>query len=183
MQKFGLVFLLIIPVFSYADTVRLINAIVHSQDGIMGHSLGYSGINNNKYITTLNYTSFSEGQWRSSAFSVGVNYGFQSINTGSLYFGIGVARQRMSGGFGPVGPNDLSISIKASDQSGYARLGYTKLSGEGIDYDYNLVSIDGETSFGALFRGAINTNGLGWLFGVSSNSEDRVVSGGINLIF
>lgn len=90
----------------------------------------------------------------------------------------------MSSSIGTIGPNNLNLSIEASDHHGFARLGFTKLSGAGIDYDYSIISMDDETAYGAVWRGAINDNGLGWLFGVSSNSDvDEIISGGISLIF
>lgn len=183
MQKFGFVLLLILPAFSYANSVRLVNASILNQDGNTGYGLGYTGINN-KFITTLSYSNLSGDQWRSSAFSAGLNYGFQSIDSGSVYFGLGVANVRKSSSVGTVGLNNLSQNIEASDQHGFARLGYTKLSGAGIDYDYSIISMDGKITYGAAWRGAINDNGLGWLFGISDNSDvDEIVSGGISLIF
>ena len=181
MQKIGFVLLLILPALSYANSVRMVNASVHNQDGNTGYGLGYTGINN-KFITTLSYSNFSEDQWRSSGFSAGLNYGFQSIDTGSVYFGLGVANVKVSSSVGTVGPNNLNLRIEASDLHSFARLGYTKLSGAGIDY--SIISMDGETTYGAVWRGAINNNGLGWLFGISGNSDvDEIVSGGISLIF
>ena len=183
MQKIGFVLLLILPALSYANSVRMVNASVHNQDGNNGYCLGYTGINN-KFITTLSYSNFSEDQWRSSGFSAGLNYGFQSIDTGSVYFGLGVANIKVSSSVGKVGPNNLNLRIEASDLHSFARLGYTKLSGAGIDYDYSIISMDGETTYGAVWRGAINDDGLGWLFGISGNSDvDEIVSGGISLIF
>ena len=183
MQKFGFALLLILPALSYANSVRLVNASIHNQDGNTGYGLSYTGINN-KFITTLAYSGFSGDQWRSSAVSAGLNYGFQSIDTGSVYFGLGVASVRKSSSVGTVGPNNLSLNVEASDRHSFARLGYTKLSGAGIDYDYSIISMDGETAYGAVWRGAINDNGLGWLFGISGNSDvDEIVSGGISLIF
>jgi hypothetical protein len=122
MQKFGFALLLILPALSYANSVRLVNASIHNQDGNTGYGLSYTGINN-KFITTLAYSGFSEDQWRSSAFSAGLNYGFQSINTGSVYFGLGVANVKVSSSVGTVGPNNLSLSIEASDHQSFARLG------------------------------------------------------------
>jgi hypothetical protein len=183
MQKFGFFLLLILPALSYANSVRLVNASILNQDGNTGYGLGYTGINN-KFITTLSYSNLSGDQWRSSGFSAGLNYGFQSIDTGSVYFGLGVANVKVSSSVGTVGPNNLNLSIEASDHHGFARLGYTKLSGAGIDYDYSIISMDGETTYGAVWRGAINDSGLGWLFGISGNSDvDEIVSGGISLIF
>lgn len=183
MQKIGFVLLLILPALSYANSVRMVNASVHNQDGNTGYGLGYTGINN-KFITTLSYSNFSEDQWRSSGFSAGLNYGFQSIDTGSVYFGLGVANVKVSSSVGTVGPNNLNLRIEASDLHSFARLGYTKLSGAVIDYDYSIISMDGETTYGAVWRGAINDDGLGWLFGISGNSDvDKIVSGGISLIF
>ena len=183
MQKIGFFLLLILPALSYANSVRLVNASILNQDGNTGYGLGYTGINN-KFITTLSYSNLSGDQWRSSAFSAGLNYGFQSIDTGSVYFGLGVASVKVSSSVGTVGPNNLNLSVEASDHQSFARLGYTKLSGAGIDYDYSIISMDGETAYGAVWRGAINDNGLGWLFGISGNSDvDEIVSGGISLIF
>jgi hypothetical protein len=118
------------------------------------------------------------------AFSAGLNYGFQSIDSGSVYFGLGVANVRVSSSVGTLGPNNLSLSKKVSDHHSFARLGYTKLSGAGLDYDYSIISMDGETTYGATWRGAINNNGLGWLFGIAGNSDvEEIISGGISLIF
>ena len=183
MQKIGFVFLLILPALSHANSVRMVIASILNQDGNAGYGLGYTGINN-RFITTLSYSNFSEDNWRSSALSAGLNYGFQSIDTCSVYFGLGVANVKVSSSVGTIGSNNLNLSVEASDHHGFARLGYTKLSGSGIDYDYSILSMDGETTYAAVWRGAINDNGLGWLFGVSGNSDvDEIISGGISLIF
>jgi hypothetical protein len=62
-------------------------------------------------------------------------------------------------------------------------LGYSKLSGVGIDYDYSLVSMDGETTVGASWRGAINNSNYGWLLGVASNNDADTLSAGVSVIF
>lgn len=62
-------------------------------------------------------------------------------------------------------------------------MGYSKLSGVGIDYDYSLVSMDGKTTVGASWRGAINNSNYGWLLGVANNSDVDTVSAGISAVF
>lgn len=191
MKKMGLVLLLILPIFSYAESVRMFSAsAVQQDDGIgastsigYGAGIGYTGINNGRYITTLMYSNFSEDEWQSSAYGVGLNYAFQSVYTGSFYAGIGIAHSRVSIKKNIGGPYNLKVFVEASDQHGYARLGYSKLSGVGIDYDYSLVSMDGKATVGASWRGAINNSNYGWLLGVASNSDVDTVSAGISVIF
>ncbi len=62
-------------------------------------------------------------------------------------------------------------------------MGYSKLSGVGIDYDYSLVSMGGKTAVGAGWRGAINDSNLGWLLGMGSDGDVETVSTGLSLIF
>jgi hypothetical protein len=59
MQKFGFALLLILPALSYANSVRLVNASIHNQDGNTGYGLSYTGINN-KFITTLACSGFQK---------------------------------------------------------------------------------------------------------------------------
>ena len=67
--------------------------------------------------------------------------------------------------------------------TGLARLGYAKLSGEGLDYDLSLVTMDGESHVNAVMRGAIDNSDWGWSFGVSSNGDEAAVSAGVSLTF
>lgn len=183
MKKNWIFLLLILPSLSYADSIHLASASVIKQDQTTGSSLGYTGINNGKYITTLGYAHFSEDDWSLSRYSVGVNYSIQSIHTGSVYLGIGVVNDRGSVKKYMGDPLNLSLFIKSSDKSGFARLGYSKLSGVGIDYDYSLVSMDGKTAVGAVWRGAINDSNLGWLLGMGSDGDVETVLAGLSLIF
>ena len=104
MKKNGIIFLLILPMFSYAESVRMFSAsAIQQDDGIgastsigYGASIGYTGINNGRYITTLMYSNFSEDDWHLSAYGLGLNYAFQSVYTGSFYGGIGIAYSRVS---------------------------------------------------------------------------------------
>lgn len=182
MQKIGFVLLLIFPTFSNAASVQLANANIANVDKTTGYNLGYVGINNNQYVTTLSYSSFSEDNWRSSSFSAGFNYSFQPVNLGSFYMGVGMSSNSNKAWITPPGSNNLSIRRSVSDQSSFTRVGYTKMSLMGIAYDYSVVNMDGKTSVGASWRGAIN-RGFGWLFGVSSDGDDEVISTGISMIF
>jgi hypothetical protein len=188
MKKKGFILFLIFPVLCHANNVHMMSAsAIQQDDGIgassIGVGIGYTGINNGRYITTLMYSNISEDEWQSSAYGVGLNYAFQSVYTGSFYAGIGIAHSRVSIKKNIGGPYNLKVFVKASDQHGYARLGYSKLSGVGIDYDYSLVSMDGKTTVGASWRGAINNSNYGWLLGVASNSDVDTVSAGISVIF
>lgn len=104
MKKKGFILFLIFPVLCHANNVHMISAsAIQQDDGIgastsigYGASIGYTGINNGRYITTLIYSNFSEDDWNSSAYGVGLNYAFQSVYTGSFYAGIGIAHSRVS---------------------------------------------------------------------------------------
>lgn len=183
MQKKGFILFLIFPVLCHANNVHMISASAVEQDSTVGYSLGYTGINNGRYITTLGYKHFSEDGWNSSAYSLGINRALDSVYTGSFYMGIGFADVRVASRQNIGGPQNLKIFVEATDQRGFARLGYSKLSGVGIDYDYSLVSMDGKTTVGALWRGAISNSNFGWLLGVDSNSDVDTVSAGISAIF
>ena len=58
MQKIGFVLLLIFPAFTNVASVQLANANIANVDKTTGYYLGYVGINNNQYVTTLSYSSF-----------------------------------------------------------------------------------------------------------------------------
>ena len=79
--------------------------------------------------------------------------------------------------------NGVYFLVKANNQNDFSRLGYSKLSGVDIDYDYSLLTVDGKTTVGALWRGAINNSNYGWLLDVTSNSDVDTVSAGISVIF
>jgi hypothetical protein len=101
MKKKGFILFLIFPVLCHANNVHMMSAsAIQQDDGIgassIGVGIGYTGINNGRYITTLMYSNISEDEWQSSAYGVGLNYAFQSVYTGSFYAGIGIAHSRVS---------------------------------------------------------------------------------------
>ncbi|MGC6481842.1 MAG: hypothetical protein ACON4S_06420 [Porticoccaceae bacterium] len=183
MKKMGFIFLLILPMFSYAESVRLFSVFAIHQDDRAGTRIGYTRIDNGRYITTLRYSNFSEDDSHISAYDLGLNYVFQSVYTGSFYAGIGIAHSRVFIRENIGASHNSRKFVKASNQNDFSRLGYSKLSGVGIDYDYSLFTVDGKTTVGALWRGAINNSNYGWLLDVTSNSDVDTVSAGISVIF
>lgn len=181
MQKFGLVLLLVLPTLSFANNVHFANVSFTSQDSITGYAIGYTGVFDEKYALSLGHADASKGEISITSTAAGFNYGFQSFNTGSVYFGLGVAR--LDGLTMNIKTPYYELSIDSGGTSGLARLGYAKLSGEGLDYDLSLVTMDGESHVNAVMRGAIDNSDWGWLFGVSSNGDEAAVSAGVSLTF
>jgi len=63
-------------------------------------------------------------------------------------------------------------------------LGYSKRSGQGLDYDLGLVYMDGETAVGLSLRGDIgDAGGLGWFLGASTDGDLHTQSVGLGYKF
>ena len=181
MQKFGLVLLFIIPTLSFADTVHFASANITSQDSIMGYGVGYTGVIKGKYAVALGYSSASKDDRSVTEVAGGFNYGFQSFDTGTVYLGLGIAD--IDAPATTIRASTYDTTLDSSGVSGYATIGYAKLSGEGLDYNFSLTAMDGETSVGASARGAIDDSDWGWQLGIASDGDDAAVSAGVSLVF
>jgi hypothetical protein len=181
MQKYGLALLLILPVISHAETVQFADANMTTQDGVKGYNIGYTGVTNGKYAYGLSYSSASQDGLDAKATTVGFNYGFQSFDTGSILIGLGVVN--VSGSSYTISTNLYDIEVDTSGSSGFAEIGYAKLSGEGLDYKVSLVTMDGETSIGASMRKAFEGSNWGWQLGIANDGDVTALSAGVSLTF
>jgi len=179
MQKYGIALLLTIPVFSFAETVHYASASITSQDSTMGYGIGYTAVINGKYAVGLSHSDTTKDDI--SATVGGLRYGFQSFETGTVYFGLGIAD--VSGASETVSAGLYDIEVDSSDTSGYAEIGYAKLSGEGMDYSFSLVTMDGETSVSASMRQPIEGSDWGWQLGLATDGNEAAVSAGVSLTF
>ncbi len=181
MQKYGLALLLTMPVVSFAETVHFADVSITSQDGVRGYAIGYTGVINEKFALGLGHSKVSDDGIDVSATTAGFNFGFQSFDTGSVLFGMGVAN--VSGSSQTVSTNLYDIELDASGSSVYAEIGYAKLSGEGVDYKVSLVTMDGENSASASIRQPIEGSDWGWQLGIANDGTTTAVSVGASLTF
>jgi hypothetical protein len=109
------------------------------------------------------------------------SYGFKPFATGSTYLSIGVAD--ISQSTVTIRTQLGRVDLDASGVSSYAAIGYTKFSGEGLDYDLSFLNMDGETSVNASLRIAMEDSDWGWTLGVANGDGETGVSAGISVIF
>jgi hypothetical protein len=181
MQKFGLALLLIMPVISHAETVHFVDASITEQKDIEGYTIGYTGVMNERFALGVGYSEASQGSQTVSATTAGVNFGVQSFDTGSVLFGMGVAN--VSGSSRTVSTNLYDIELDASGSSFYAEIGYAKLSGEGADYKFSLVSMDGEITVGSSVRAPILDSNCALQVGIATDGNTPTLSVGASLVF
>lgn len=181
MQKSLLVLLLVLPTLSFANTVHLASANITSQDSIRGYSFAYTAVFERQYMLSFGYADASKDDRSISAVSADISYGFQSFETGSTYVSLGVAD--IDNSTVTISTSIGDIALDSSGGSGFARVGYAKLSGEGLDYDLSLFSMDGETSVGASIRGALDDSDWGWQLGIASDGDEAAFSAGFSLMF
>ena len=185
MKKLGLILLSLVPSLCYADTVHLANASLTSQDSMSGYMSGYAisytGIFKGRYAFKLEYDDASKDQVSVSATSATFTYGFKPFATGSTYLSLGAVDIDSP----PVLINTSSgqVSLDSSGVNAVAAIGYTKFSGQGLDYDISVLTMDGETSVNASLRSAIEGTDWGWVLGVDDNDGDTGVSAGVSVIF
>ena len=181
MQKYGLALLLTMPVVSFAETVHFADASITSQDSVKGYAIGYTGVVNEKFALGLGHSKASKDGIDVSATTAGFNLGFQSFDTGSVLFGMGVAN--VSGSSKTVSTNLYDIELDTSGSSFFAEIGYAKLSGEGLDYKVSLVTMDGDNSVSASIRQPIEDTNWGWLLGIATDGNSTALSVGVSLTF
>lgn len=181
MKKIFIFLALFLPTFTFATTTHIVSAGLTSQDSIMGYALGYSSIFNDRYAFTLGHSDASKDQRSTSSTTAGFSYGFKPFATGSTYLSIGVAD--ISQSTVTIRTQLGRVDLDASGVSSYAAIGYTKFSGEGLDYDLSLLNMDGETSVNASLRIAMEDSDWGWTLGVANGDGETGVSAGISVIF
>ena len=181
MQKYLFFVALFLPTFTFATTTHIVSAALTSQDSIMGYAIGYSSIFNDRYAFALGHSDASKDQTSTSSTSASFSYGFKPFATGSTYLSIGVAdtnQQTVT-----IRTQFARVVLDASGVSSYAAIGYTKFSGEGLDYDLSLLSMDGETSVNASLRIAMEDSNWGWNLGMANGDSETAVSAGVSVIF
>ncbi|MDG1694607.1 MAG: hypothetical protein P8I13_07115 [Porticoccaceae bacterium] len=181
MKKLGIILLSLVPSLCYADTVHLAKASLTSQDSMSGYALSYTGTFKGRYALKLEYGDASKDQVSVSSTSVSFTYGFKPFATGSTYLSLGsvdIDNQTVLIS-SPIG----QLELDSSGASAFAAIGYTKFSGQGLDYDFSLVTRDGESSVNASLRGAIEGTDWGWVFGIADNDGGTGVSAGVSVIF
>ena len=181
MQKYGLALLLTMPVVSFAETVHFVDVGITSQDSVKGYAVGYTGVINERLALGIGHSRASKDGKDVSATTAGFNFGFQSFDTGSVLFGMGIAN--VSGSSQTVSTNLNDIELDTSGSSIYGEIGYAKLSGEGVDYKVSLVTMDGENSVSASIRLPAKNPRGGWKLGVATDGTTTAVSVGVSLTF
>lgn len=181
MKKLGLILLSLVPSLCYADTVHLANASLTSQDSMSGYAISYTGIFKGRYAFKLEYDDASKDQVSVSSTSATFTYGFEPFATGSTYLSLGAVDIDSP----PVLINAPSgqVSLDSSGVNAVAAIGYTKFSGQGLDYDISVLTMDGETSVNASLRNAIEGTDWGWVLGIANSDGDTGVSAGVSVIF
>jgi hypothetical protein len=175
MQKFGLALLFTMPMVSLADTVHFASASISSEDSI---GIGYTAVIDGKYAVGLSHSDATDDIGVTAG---GLHYGFQSFDTGTVYFGLGIAD--VAGSSETISTNLYDIEVDTGGTSVSAQLGYAKLSGEGLDYSFSLVTVDGDSSVSASMRQPIEDSDWGWLLGIATNGDEAAVSAGVSLTF
>tara|TARA_B110000967_G_C18668473_1_gene451805 strand:- start:118 stop:621 length:504 start_codon:yes stop_codon:yes gene_type:complete len=167
MKKVFLI-LTLLPAFSFADNVSFVGADYFRVSGYGesgdGYQISVMSVFNAKTSVNLSHAEISEYGIDISMTTLNVEYAFGSFDDGSFYAGIG-------------GVDGEGISEPAFT------LGYSKRSGQGLDYDIGLSTVDGETAFGATLRGEIGGNGLGWHLGAASDGDVSTQTVGLNFKF
>ena len=179
MQKYGLALLLTIPVVSLAETVHYASAHITSQDSIMGYAVEYTGVIDGKYAIGFSHSEATKNDI--GVTSGGLRFGLESFDSGTVFLGLGIAD--ISGSSTKVSTKIYDIEVDSSGTSGYAEIGYAKLSGEGLDYSFSLLTMDGETSVGASMRQPIEGSDWGWQLGMATDGDEALVSAGVSLTF
>jgi hypothetical protein len=167
MKKVFLI-LTLLPAFSFADNVSFVGAdyfrISGYGESADGYQIGIMSVFNGKTSVGLAQIEVSEDGIDVGVTTLSVDYAFGSFDDGSFYAGIG----------GVDGEGDSEAAFS---------LGYSKRSGQGLDYDIGLSTVDGETAFGATLRGEIGENGLGWQIGAASDGDVSSQTVGLNFKF
>ena len=185
MKKIALT-LLLLPAISFAENINFAGIEFgvgsDSIDTIGG--IGYEAVIAGKLSAGINYTEihFDDGSDYDSI-EVNVDAAFGSFNTGSLYAGVSAVMPYnndsnfLDGVFtsSPSATDDLSTSINA---------GFSKRSGEGLDYDIAVVFVDNYKMYTASLRAALGNSGFGLTYAVKKvESGIALTSLGLNLTF
>ena len=181
MQKYGLALLLILPVISHAETVHFFDASITQQKDIDGYTIGYTGVINEKFALGVGYSEASLGNQTVSATSAGLNFGFDSFDTGTALVGIGIANVNSPSQTISTSLYDIELETGGSDI--FVEIGYAKMSGESGDYKLSLVSMDGEITAGASVRAPIMDSNWALQVGIATDGTTPALSVGASLAF
>jgi hypothetical protein len=157
MKKIALA-LLLLPTISFAENVNFFNAEI----GIGGdnidtvNSIGYEAVVGGKLSAGLKYVDlqFEDGS-KYDSLEINVDYAFNTFDTGSLYTGVGTVMPYNEGG-------DILGGILQSPNSAHDKLstavkaGYSKRSGDSLDFDIGVVFVDNYTMYKASLRVPLN---------------------------
>lgn len=167
-MKKSILGLMLLSSVSFADNVSFFGAeYIHVSgfgDSIDGYQLSARSVINGKASVGLSYIELSAYGVTSDAVTLMIDYAFGSFDDGSFYGGVGAVDGE--------GGADTGVT-----------LGYSKRSGEGLDFDVSVAHIDGESALDVTLRGPIGDSGLGWNIGVSTDGDLSSQSAGINFKF
>jgi len=185
MKKIALA-LLLLPAMSFADNVNFVGVEYgigsDSVDTVGG--IGYESVIVDKLSVGINYTDIHYDDGSKYDFvEVNVDYAFGSFSTGSLYTGLGTVMPYNEEGDILDGVIQSSPSVH-DDLSTAVSAGFSKRSGEGLDYDMAVVFVDNYKLYTASLRAALGKSGLGLTYAVKkADGGIALVSLGLNLTF
>ncbi|MDC1210894.1 hypothetical protein N8087_03085 [Porticoccaceae bacterium] len=167
-MKKSILGLMLLSSVSFADNVSFVGAdyahVSGFGDSIDGYQLSARSVFNGKVSVGLSYIELSAYGFTTDAATLTIDYAFGSFNDGSFYGGVGIVDGE--------GGADTGVT-----------LGYSKISGEGLDFDVSVAHVDGESALGVALRGPIGDSGLGWNIGATTDGDLSSQSVGINFKF
>ncbi len=168
MKKIALA-LLLLPSISFADNVNFFAAeFGKGSNSINSLNIGYEAVIDGKLSVGLDYIDlqFEDGT-EYDTIEVNVDFAFGSFETGSLYVGVGTAM-----------PYNMSTNMKLlnelieSDSSVHDNLstavntGFSKRSGDGLDFDLGVMVVDNYKLYKASMRAPLGDSGFGLTYAV-----------------
>ena len=163
--------LLFLPAVSFADNVHFAS-ISHMtlDDGIEslnGYSIAYQGVSDGKFAIGLSHTESRDDLCDGCDFqSLSINYAFGSFDEGSVYLGAA------------LGEN----SEVEGSTDGFT-IGFAKISGDGLDYNFSAAVVEGVTAMGVSLRAPIGDSGLGWQAGLAESNGITTTMVGLSMAF
>ena len=153
---------LFFPIFAFANSTSFLSISVGEMSNgvtdIDGYSVSFSNVVDDKVLVGLSHLE-GTGDFDGSISGVSAAYAFDSFSSGSMYVGISYA------------DSDLA----EDSTTGYS-IGYSKISGNGTDYDLSVATAEGLVGYGVSV-----TADSGLSFGISESNGISLVSVGFRI--
>tara|TARA_R110000764_G_scaffold21549_1_gene54394 strand:+ start:75 stop:578 length:504 start_codon:yes stop_codon:yes gene_type:complete len=160
--------MLFLPAVSFADNVNFVSLNhVTLDDGfesVNAYSVGYQGVFGGKIAVGLSHLESQDDVCDDCDIqSLSANYAFGSFDEGSVYLG--------------------AVLVEDEGSTEGFTIGFAKISGDGLDYNFSAAVVEGVTAMGVSLRAPIGDSGLGWQVGLAESDGITTTMAGLSMAF